>query len=270
MVTFLFWNVNGRPRQIVLGRMAKEHEVDVVILAECNVRDGDVIEALASETGKPFHKPWSGPGRIKIFTTLPEDAVRPVFDDPTQRLTIRRLIVGNRDILLAAVHFQSKVNWSDADQQEESRNLARHIRLAEEENGHSRTVLVGDLNMNPFDHGVISSHSLHAVMTRSIAKQHTRKVAGNDYPFFYNPMWGCFGDRTAGPPGTHYFRAPRPLLYFWNVFDQVLIRPELLDTFRDDLSILHSAGETSLLSKNGIPNKNVGSDHLPILFSLHL
>ena len=59
--------------------------------------------------------------------------------------------------------------------------------------------------------------------------------------------------------------------FFWNMFDQVLIRPELLSSFsHDSLQILTAIGNTSLLSKNGRPNLKVASDHLPLLFTLQL
>lgn len=55
------------------------------------------------------------------------------------------------------------------------------------------------------------------------------------------------------------------------MFDQVLIRPALLDRFAtQDVQILHTDGERSLLSSRGIPDTSIASDHLPILFKLAL
>ncbi|MCH8828669.1 MAG: hypothetical protein IID45_03725 [Planctomycetes bacterium] len=115
---------------------------------------------------------------------------------------------------------------------------------------------------------MISSHGMHAVMTRQIASQGSRTVLGRDYPFFYNPMWGFFGDRTPGPPGTHYFRRSTPDMFFWNMFDQVLIRPELIPFFSDEIEILSTIETNKLTKANGTPDESVGSDHFPILFRL--
>lgn len=53
------------------------------------------------------------------------------------------------------------------------------------------------------------------------------------------------------------------------MFDQVLIRPDLITNFdTDSLDILTSDGEVSFL-KNNIIDKSI-SDHLPIKFSLNL
>jgi len=97
--------------------------------------------------------------------------------------------------------------------------------------------------MNPFEDGIVGTIGLHAVMSQSIAMGNSRTVQGVDYPFFYNPMWGHFGDRNAGPDGTYYRSSAEHVNYFWNIFDQVLIRPELIDVFaKDELQILDHDG----------------------------
>jgi hypothetical protein len=79
-------------------------------------------------------------------------------------------------------------------------------------------------------------------------------------------MWGCFGDRTPGPPGTHYSRGA-DVSYFWHIFDQVLIRPDLIERFDDEaLQTLAAVGSMPLIGENGRP---AVSDHLPISFKLN-
>lgn len=123
--------------------------------------------------------------------------------------------------------------------------------------------------MNPFEAGIVGAIGLHAVMSQSIARKGSRKIQGTDYPFFYNPMWGHFGDRNAGPDGTYYYQRAEQVNYFWNIFDQVLIRPELIDVFaKDELQILDHDGVESLVTPQNIPDSVNSSDHLPILFRL--
>jgi hypothetical protein len=107
-----------------------------------------------------------------------------------------------KELLLAAMHLESKLHRSDVHRWGKARDVSTTIRQVESELGISRTVLVGDLNMNPFDMGVILADGLHAVMTRDIARKKDRPIGDKRYPFFYNPMWGRFGDTTNGPPGT--------------------------------------------------------------------
>ena len=159
------------------------------------------------------------------------------------------------------------MNWDDRDQAAEVCELAHQIRTLETRRGHARTILLGDFNMNPFDPGVVQAAGFHAAMTKAIASTESRVVQGREYPFFYNPMWGFFGDRTPGPPGTHYYRAGH-VSYDWNIYDQVLIRPQAFPWFDDKIEIVTKIGEVDLLKKNGQPDPDVGSDHLPITFGL--
>jgi hypothetical protein len=148
--------------------------------------------------------------------------------------------------------------------------LSHIIREQEGKAGHSRTVLIGDLNVNPFDHGVVSTEGLHAVMTRDLAFRGSRKIKGTFYPFFYNPMWSHFGDGSVGPAGTYFYERGEAVMYFWNIFDQVLLRPELARSFDPrELRILTEAG-SPLARPNGRPDISAGSDHFPLFFNLRI
>ena len=208
--------------------------------------------------------------KIHIYSKF-EDSLFLKFSE-SKRYTIRHLqLPGLDDILLAVAHFPSKINFSNDSQAVESDELARFIKEAEDRVGHSRTILVGDLNMNPFEVGMVKTTGLHSVMSQQVAQKGSRMVQGIDYKFFYNPMWNFLGDFAPYPAGTHYYQASEHIAYFWNMFDQVLVRPELLDVFsNEDLKIIDSIGEQSLLKDNDQPNDDLASDHLPIFFSLNL
>jgi len=92
------------------------------------------------------------------------------------------------------------------------------------------------------------------------------------YRFFYNPMWTLLGDRSNDSSGSYYYDSGAPVNYFWNIFDQVLLRPELLARFvpERDIQILKSVNGTRLTNEpDGRPNARI-SDHLPILLNLDL
>jgi len=118
---------------------------------------------------------------------------------------------------------------------------------------------------------VVLASGLHGMTTRQLALRKVRTVQQRDYPTFYNPMWGHFGDRTEGPSGSYYYERAEHKVYFWHLFDQVLIRPEVLDFCSNDpVTIITRVGETPLLSESAIPDVSVGSDHLPLLFRLSI
>lgn len=270
MTTFLFWNINAKPIEKLIANLVAAHKVDVLILAECN-RLAEILEALNSEGNADFHLTQSTHKRIVIYTRLAKNELVTDANHETERLAVRRLKIANRnEILLIATHAISKLRYGTVDQNSACRELARKIRDIEEEVGHSRTILIGDINMNPFEEGMIVANGLHAVMSRTIALRKQRKVRQTYYPFFYNPMWSHFGDATGEPAGSYYDGRGGEGTIFWNMFDQVLIRPDLLAYFQpDNLEILSGDGKSSFLSKKGLPKKTI-SDHLPILFRLNL
>jgi Endonuclease/Exonuclease/phosphatase family len=279
MTTFLFWNLMGnaveswRQRSSTLrdhiARMASTFGVDVFMFVESGFETAELLIALNQGNGGVYCCPPSANERIQIITRFDPSALTEQYDSEDDRLTIRRLTTKTPTILLGVIHFQSQTYWTPAEQAAEAQAMRKNIDEEEDLAGHRRTILVGDLNMNPFDHGLVLARAFGAVMTRDQANAGERIVANRNYRLFYNPMWGYLGDRTPGPPGTYYYSASSPLTYFWNTFDQVLLRPDLMNTLTE-LQILDTDGQTSLLTKAGKPRKSEASDHLPILFRLDI
>lgn len=147
--------------------------------------------------------------------------------------------------------------------------LARVIETEEQVSGHRRTILVGDFNMNPFETGLVSSVGLNAVMSRRVASRLTRSAQGRDYPFFYNPMGNHFGDSQSETAGSYYYDAGEHVNYYWHLFDQLLLRPELAERFDPErLSIVKATRSLSLIRSDGRPDDTKGSDHLPLIFEV--
>jgi hypothetical protein len=128
------------------------------------------------------------------------------------------------EILLVAVHIQSKLHSDEITQLSSSIEIANQINLCEEEQKHTRTIVIGDFNMNPFELGLVSPDAFHAVMDQQVAAT-TKTVRKKIKKFFYNPMWSCLGDMSKGTSGTYYYSSSKIPSYYWNTFDQVLIRP---------------------------------------------
>jgi len=266
---FLFWNVKKNPVGPVLSEIVGKHDVEVVILAECK-SEGEILVALNATTMNPFHLTDSQGTRVAIYTRFPSEYIETVHSD--KFYTLRRVFLPEtRQILLAAMHLESKLYRSDVHRWGKARDVSATIRQVERELGIFSTVLVGDLNMNPFDMGVIQADGLHGVMTRAIARKRDRPIGDDVFPYFYNPMWGRFGDTTKGPPGTYYVTTSSRDEYFWHTLDQVLIRPDLIDSFDEaKLEVLTNCGGIEFLRESGIPDDSRASDHLPLLFDLKI
>ena len=278
MLGFLFWNLNRQPLTGLLAALARAEEVHVLLLAECDIRPVDLLRAINTGTGPTFTQvppvlPTPGTRRffgVTPYACLPSGAVNKLDEGNRWTISHIRPPIGP-DVILAGVHLPSKLHQDDYDQEAACQRLVAAVHRIEDMLDHRRTIIMGDFNMNPFENGVVAANALHAISDRRIARKLTRTVAGQEYHYFYNPMWNHLGDALPGPPGTYFYSNGKQVDHYWHTFDQVLIRPELLDAFADDgLRIITEIGGQSLLKPSGIPDYSAGSDHLPIVLHLNL
>ena len=119
---------------------------------------------------------------------------------------------------------------------------------------------------------MIKARGLHSVMDKSVINNNGKAtVRGNEYEFLYNPMWGFLGDTGKGKvAGTMYYNSSKSINFYWHIYDQVLIRPELIDFFDDSLlDIITRINQKQLVTSNFVIDKQY-SDHLPIKFNLKI
>jgi hypothetical protein len=266
MTNFLFWNTKRSDLSALVVTACREHEIDVLILAECGFATVSLVEALNERNdGGTYLAPFDLPTRLKFISRYPPGSVSMVHDDGG--IAARRLRPPKGvELLVVGAHLPSKLWRTRHEQAHYARDVVQKIRDLEVKMGHTNTVVIGDLNMDPFEEGMLAADGFHAVMDQSIAMKISRTVDGKERDFFYNPMWGRFGDETHGPCGTFYRRGGS-ISSFWHMFDQVLLRPSLLQYYSPSaLRILDEIGGRCLL-KDGRIDTSI-SDHLPIF--LHL
>ena len=183
MLNFLFWNCQRKDVSAMIAALTRRRQIDVVILAECRSAE-EVLFALNAEpeTGSEFRY-FPTTSRVSILASFGDEYAPRLMDEP--KFTIRHLQLPARDpLILVAAHLPSKRERQDADQDQESVLFSQDIQVAEESAGHTNTVLVGDLNMNPFQNGVVSAAGLHGAMTRRLARRNSRVVNRRRYPLF--------------------------------------------------------------------------------------
>ena len=270
----LFWNTGKRPVVALLRDLSRRRDVDILVLAEVAFSMGEVVSQLNEDVERTYflaqeRLPRSFRRPLHILTRLGEDQVVAIRD--SAGITAKRVFpILGLDFTIVAVHLRSKLYQSHRDDQTLGTvRVSADIEAIEREVGHRRTLVIGDFNMDPFEPGLVSFDCFHAVMSRRTAQRQSRTVEGRERFFFYNPMWNHFGDHPPNPPGSYYRAGSGRTEYFWHSFDQVLLRPDLLDHFQDDsLEVVTHVGDLSLVKENGAPDRTKGSDHLPLLFEL--
>lgn len=272
-MNFLFWNLQKDNSFFdVICEMVKENSIGVAMFAEFPNGEQERLLRELKKVYPSFRYLQSVvPAKVEVFSTLPASELFTIHDE--RRFTVKRYISRslNRTFNLVLCHLISKMNDSEAksNQAEDARYIVKSICDLEEAEGNNLTIVCGDLNMNPFEEGMVGSSCFNAVMDKTIAMNLRRTVNEREFKMFYNPMWGLLGDNGRSiVSGTHFFNPHRHVQYFWNMFDQVLIRPEVIPYFSDKyLSILTGTKSMSLLTENHTM-RTIYSDHLPIKFAI--
>src|SRR5207245_11544049 len=89
--------------------------------------------------------------------------------EPSRYTGRRARLPARQEFLLVVTHLGSKGRKSDASQTLAAPVFNEVIRRVEGRAGHSRTVLVGDLNLQPFDPAMVGAEGFNAVMTKELA-----------------------------------------------------------------------------------------------------
>lgn len=267
-MNILFWNIQKKNLSQDLLALCQKLNTQILILAESDIREKELLAFFEKGNYKMYASQFSTCPKIAIYTRF-QDTKNPIIEH--NRWTIRNMQVADTSFLLVALHMISKNHLTNVedDQYEMCRKLVEDIKFAEKKVAHHKTIVIGDFNMNPFEKGMLRVKGLHTTMDRRIALKQ-RTVNGELFPYFYNPMWNFLGDDSRGKVcGTHYYRNSGYQSLDWNMFDQVLLRSDLLPNFViDSLEIITENNGQSFLH-NGRPNKKNFSDHLPISITLH-
>jgi len=273
MFCAVFWNIGGKSHRQGIVRLItalqRQEDADVIALAECDKAVlGNVLRWLNSN-GKTEWTWITTNSRVQV---LARTARMEVSESGSHKYSSLLEIRRKRAVKLrlAVSHMVSRVRKEFDDVDRELGQFAELIRTSEAKHKHDNTIVLGDLNANPFSDGVVTARGLHAVMSRAVAEQGSRQVSHRDWPYFFNPMWQFFGDGAAAPPGTCYYPPEGSHKAFhWNTFDQVLIRPNLLQYYsQDSVRIIHALGSELLSRANWVPDRDVASDHFPIRIRL--
>lgn len=264
----VFWNIGKKGNE--LCSLADELDPDILFLAENNMSISELLNVVNKTKVKYRINQDPVCKKITMLSKFEDSLVKLITSG--NRYTVRAIQIPNYpSINLMCLHYQSKINWTSSDQAAHCVELNQIISEFENKLNSTNTLLIGDFNMHPFDAGMVQSTGLHAVMTKDVALKKQRRIDGKAYPFFYNPMWSFYGDKDKGKvSGTTYTTLSKPINYFWNLYDQILVRPGLIDYLDEDsLEIVTEFGNSvNLLTKNKLINKKI-SDHLPISIKIN-
>lgn len=280
-VNFLFWNLKGGSQDSLcacLTELVVLHDIQILIVAEATLTLRQRFLQHCQGQGLGYSELETLQPQVKthIFSRYPPASFRDLAG--SDRMRVLAVKIGDlEEILLFSLHLWDARNSSLEDRGFRSMQIAQQIKAQQNLAGHSRSIVVGDFNMNPFDPPMISPAGFHAVMDRAISQRRTsaqrngRIIDDETYPYLYNPTWHLMGNQVSRVPGSYYFSQPK-VTHYWYTLDQVLVGPDLVSRFSiDSLELLTQVNDHHLLTPQaGKPNAKLYSDHLPLKFSLLL
>lgn len=264
-----FWNIAKNNDPTSVKDLIESEHLDFLGLAESDRLEKDDFYSYLKHSR--YHYLIPNKSKIRVLTKISPSSIFNIVDE--NRLYAFQTLLEGLKVNIIYLHLPSKNYNSNDDQLSHAFSHSSSVKGYEKQFGSEYTILIGDFNMNPFEPGMVQTTGFHSVSDISVAKKIKRVVDGNEYHYFYNPMWSYFGDKSLGKvSGSYFYHQSTPTCYFWNLFDQVLIRPKLLEILKDyDLDIITELGISgkSLITDSGTIDKNI-SDHLPIILKLKI
>lgn len=260
---YLFWNTHKNEKiNSVLCDLITENGISVVVLAEYTANMNELIQLLDRNGISMQQYPTIGCDRIQLLGVTGLDV------EPHLQVDRYSIQVINSDLILCCVHLSSQIYSDNNEKREmEIEQIVHDVTTLENEMQTKDTIIVGDFNINPYDKDCMSARYFHSVPVYEEARRETREVLGNELSMFYNPMWNFLGD-FCEPYGTYYYNSSDTVNPYWNVYDQVILRPALRKRFvGSSLCIITKTAQTVLLDDKRHPQREI-SDHLPIMFEI--
>lgn len=222
---FAFWNVHqNKAINNYIVDLIYENGIDIIVLAEYNDNDQKMINQLIEKGIYMKKYLTSGCDRIIMYGSIQK--VMPANQNKYYSIQI----IDNKYILYG-MHLPSRI-YSD---HQERRNIVIDMIVADINELEiklklNNTIMLGDINENPYDSGCLNATKFHGISSGEDAGKESRLIMGKTFKMFYNPMWNLFGDFSY-PPGTYYHNGSEPINSFWNIYDQVMIRPSMRKCF---------------------------------------
>lgn len=272
----LFWNINKKNLVQEVVESSLENEIDVIMLAEAENLDSQYLLGQMARHGRKFTRKELMP-KNKGLMLFSGEAVKVCAYKEEKHFSVYKVHDVRWNYLLVVLHLTSAMFKNESARAQKTNIISREINKLEElckeeakkagENDYG-TIVAGDFNLQPFSDGIIGVYGFNAVMDINIAKRISRIVDNQQMRFYYNPMWHIMGSHD-NIPGTYYsYSDQEDKSFYWYTHDQVLLRPELIDSFIwTEFGIVKRIGAKDLILSGKIYKERY-SDHLPIKFEV--
>lgn len=286
MISFLTWNTGKKNNSFIadsLGKFQSEHQPSIIVLQECLSEYPNKILNDYDEVKYPNSIGLNR--RVRIFLK------KATFELITLKTGINNKLVFIRlknkkeefEFNVAAVHLYSLFKTTERQQLWKNKALLDLVESFEKTIAKDdTTILIGDLNYNPYDVNLSDPYLFNALENRHlISLLNTSPKSTPEKSFWYNPTWNLLGDYDYHKKiprlstGTYFYNSISEQPY-WRLLDSALIRPKLMNKVNFEHTEIVTEINGKKLIKSYILGKNESiiidefSDHLPLKLTLNI
>ena len=258
----LFWNMGKNDNAALALECMRNHGVHVAAFAEhLGTKFSD--ELLCS-TG---YRVVSLGGCDKVMV-LVDCSVEVVNCFEASRFTVFVMMFSGSFFVVAATHLIDRMSAPDSESRlEDIREIMGVVHGYERSLSVDKTIVIGDLNANPYDKELLLPNAFNAMLFKGILRSKSERAwHGKSYPFMYNPTVHWLSESTE-TYGSLYYLPGDGTGPIWNCYDQALVSPSLMDNVKS-YCYLKKIGNRNLIAKLR-PRRDI-SDHLPLLVELDM
>ena len=244
--TFLhcvYWNLKANSNlETIVSDCIYENNVDVAIFSEYSGIDFSKLNFLLSNQ----YKLLESFGGCETVRVLYKNSIRLSLVREQHRYLLTKLIENDKTYLLIGVHLPSNTfGDKSSDRKKIIRKIVSDI-VECEQNGIHSSLIIGDMNANPFDNEMIGKD--------------------DTYRRFYNPIIDYLSEINHHY-GSFYYNSGNNCLYWYCCYDQLLVRKNLIDSIKN-FQYLKTIKNLNLMGTTK-PDARI-SDHLPLLVNIKI
>ena len=265
-MNILYWNLKNNPDiEKILSNLITDNNIDIFLCSEFQGIDFNNLTTMLNNQYTILNDIDTCK---KIKVVFKKGTLVSMLRAQHRSLTMK-ITAGGQDILLVGVHLSPNPTSISDTRKFEIRSIMTDIDSDEQlvfgEKPH-RSMIIGDMNANPFDSEMINKDSFNAVLFKDIIEQSDKVIfEKEEFERFYNPTLDYINENNKNY-GSFYYSSGINCLY-WYCYDQVLLRKDLIKQFVS-MDYIKEIKETKLINRIA-PDKSI-SDHLPLLVKMDI
>lgn len=264
-MNLFYWNLHNNANiEHIICDALEENNVDIFLCSEYdNVDFNRIFESLSNYV---LLDDYDICKKVKVIY---KKNIKLELLQAQNRYILFKIITNSKTFLMTGIHLPSNPNSNSDDRKYEIRKIVSDIIDYEKKifiGDNNLSIVIGDMNANPFDIEMINKDSFNCVFFKDIIeRQNVVSYRDESYEMFYNPMLTYMNEENKSY-GSFYYSSGLSTLY-WYCFDQILVRKNLVNKLHS-VRYIKKINEIELINKVA-PNKEI-SDHLPLFVNISL